>query len=92
MAATSRGSATTQMVALSRLGEAQIGQRPPALKFWHTGQQVTERLASRMAVAKASASPSVMPRTWKARRWADLRPTPGSFANCSVSFSSGAGK
>ena len=80
------------MVAASRLGEAQMGQRPPALKFWQTGQQVTVRLASRMAFANSSASPSVMPSTWKARRWADFRPMPGSFANCSVSFSSGAGK
>ena len=63
MAATSRGSATTQMVEPSRLGEAQMGHKPPAVKFWHTGQQVTERLASKMASANSLASSSGKPRT-----------------------------
>ena len=63
MAATSRGSATTQMVDGSRLGEAQMGHRPPAVKFWQTGQQVTLRLASTMASAKAFASSSGRPNT-----------------------------
>ena len=58
MAATSRGSATTQMVEPSRLGEAQMGHSPPAVKFWHTGQQVTLFLASRMASANSLASAS----------------------------------
>ena len=33
MAATSRGSATTQMVDVSRLGEAQMEHSPPAVRF-----------------------------------------------------------
>ena len=63
MAATSLGSATTQMVDGSRLGDAQMGHRPPAVKFWQTGQQVTLRLASTMASAKAFASSSGRPNT-----------------------------
>ena len=55
MATTSRGSATTQMVLSSRLGEAQMGHRPPLVRFWHTGHRVTLRLASRMASAKSRA-------------------------------------
>ena len=38
---TSRESATTQMVEPSRRGEAQMGHRPPSVRFWHTGQSVT---------------------------------------------------
>ena len=53
MAATSLGSATTQTVDPSRLGEAQMGHSPPAVRFRHTGQQVTEDLASSMAPAKS---------------------------------------
>ena len=63
MATTSRGSATTQMVLPSRLGEEQMGHRPPAVKFWQTGQQVTLRLASRMASANSCASLSGRPST-----------------------------
>src|SRR5699024_4566177 len=92
MATTSRGSATTQMVDGSRLGEAQMGHRPPAVRLRHTGQQVTVRLASRMASAKSWASWSLRLRTWKARRWADLPPMPGREANSSTSFSRGAGR
>ncbi len=92
MAATSRGSATTQTVDPSRLGEEQMGQRPPLVKFWHTGQQVMLRFASTMAPANSSASAWGRPKIKKASRWADLPPIPGRRANCSTSFSKGGGK
>ena len=37
------GKATTQIVPASLFGEAQMEQSPPAVRFWHTGQQVTSR-------------------------------------------------
>ena len=69
-----------------------MGHSPPAVRLRHTGQQVTVFLASNMASAKAWASSMGRLSTWKARRWADLPPMPGSRANCSTRFSSGAGK
>lgn len=93
MATTSLGSATTQITELSRRGLEQMEQGPsPSVRFWHTGQQWMADLAVRMAWAKAAACSSGMSSTWKARRWADLTPTPGSRANCSTRFSRAGGK
>jgi hypothetical protein len=39
---------------------------------------------SRTAAARASASSSLERRMWKARRWALLAPTPGSFFSSSI--------
>ena len=55
-AITSLGSATTQMVLLSRLSSAQMGHRGRSVRFWQQGQVCTLRLASRMASAKPWAS------------------------------------
>ena len=64
MAATSLGSATTQMVDWSRLGLAQMEQGPsPSVRFWQTGQQWIVALALMTAWAKALASSSGMDRT-----------------------------
>src|SRR6266498_840168 len=49
-----------------------------------TEQRRRLAFTSRTAVASASASSSLERRMWKARRWALLAPTPGSFFSSSM--------
>ena len=69
-----------------------MGQISASVRFWHTEQQRTLRLASVIAAAKASASASGRESVKNARRCALFLPMPGSMANLSMRFSSAAGK
>ena len=72
---------------LSRLVLAQTEHTSPSVRFWHILQQHTFFLASKIAFAKLSPSPSGSERTWNASLCALLRPIPGRDANLSIRFS-----
>src|SRR5262245_21736 len=83
------GSSTTQIWLRSRSGSAQIRHGSVSVMLKQTEQRRRVSFTSRSAAARACASSRPARRTWKARRWADLAPMPGSFRNASISRSSG---
>ena len=77
---------------LSRLVLEQTEHTSPSVRFWHILQQHTFFLASKIAFAKLSPSPSGNERTWNASLCALLRPIPGRDANLSIGFQVKQGK
>src|SRR2546425_186036 len=84
------GSSTTHTWLLSRSASAQIRQGSVSVMLKQREQRRRVSLTSRRAVARARASSRLLRRRWKASRWADLAPMPGSLRNASISRSSGA--
>src|SRR5512143_2828170 len=86
------GSSTTQTMRWLRVALEQYTQGSTSVMLLHTEQRRSASLIWRMAAASASASSSVERRMWKAKRWALLVPTPGSFFSSSIKRAIGSAK
>src|SRR5580765_836365 len=84
MATTSLGSSTTQMLARSRRGSAQIRQVSPSATLPQIVQNFTRSLTWVNASASRATSTESDCRTWKAIRCALLGPTPGNLPSSSM--------
>src|SRR6185312_2189386 len=82
---TSLDSSTTHSTVSSRRGSRQMLQVSSSVTLKHTEQNFTLSLTARMASASRFMSSGSASRTWKAIRWADLGPMPGSRPNSSIS-------
>src|SRR5687768_2973876 len=90
MATTSRGSSTTQTMPASRRSSAQMPHNSPSATFQQRRQNEMRSFTSLMARASRRASSLGSFSRWKAMRWADLGPTPGSRPSSSISSWTGA--
>jgi hypothetical protein len=85
----SRGSSTTHSTVVSRRGSVQMAHSSapsPALTamFQHRRQNATLSLTSEIARASRTASSFDSFSRWKAMRWADFGPMPGSRPSSSI--------
>ena len=85
MAMTSLDSSTTQMMSSPRRSSRQIEQVSDSETLKHTVQNFTRSLTTEIDWARRFMSSGSASRMWKAIRWADLGPMPGSLPNSSIS-------